>query len=99
MIRRPPRSTLFPYTTLFRSGSKWQPVVSLSEIRRDRTNRALSKAGNAPTGNKNGATLQLLQVFCPEVYFPTPLADLMFRGTFWGVHVDDWSLQLRWCRS
>src|SRR5438445_12992714 len=23
MIRRPPRSTLFPYTTLFRSGSRW----------------------------------------------------------------------------
>src|SRR2546430_11326514 len=23
MIRRPPRSTLFPYTTLFRSGSGW----------------------------------------------------------------------------
>jgi len=23
MIRRPPRSTLFPYTTLFRSGSTW----------------------------------------------------------------------------
>src|SRR5258708_18116877 len=23
MIRRPPRSTLFPYTTLFRSMSKW----------------------------------------------------------------------------
>src|SRR2546430_10211631 len=23
MIRRPPRSTLFPYTTLFRSSSRW----------------------------------------------------------------------------
>src|SRR5438552_12443238 len=23
MIRRPPRSTLFPYTTLFRSSEKW----------------------------------------------------------------------------
>src|SRR5260221_6760662 len=23
MIRRPPRSTLFPYTTLFRSGGRW----------------------------------------------------------------------------
>src|SRR5260370_38716903 len=27
MIRRPPRSTLFPYTTLFRSLSILQPVV------------------------------------------------------------------------
>src|SRR5258705_4963927 len=24
MIRRPPRSTLFPYTTLFRSNRKWR---------------------------------------------------------------------------
>src|SRR2546430_11478437 len=27
MIRRPPRSTLFPYTTLFRSGNKLQAGV------------------------------------------------------------------------
>src|SRR3712207_8056713 len=25
MIRRPPRSTLFPYTTLFRSADDWRP--------------------------------------------------------------------------
>src|SRR3712207_8964518 len=28
MIRRPPRSTLFPYTTLFRSGAKLELRVS-----------------------------------------------------------------------
>src|SRR2546422_6404044 len=28
MIRRPPRSTLFPYTTLFRSGSRAAPRTS-----------------------------------------------------------------------
>src|SRR3712207_8892489 len=28
MIRRPPRSTLFPYTTLFRSGSERVAVVT-----------------------------------------------------------------------
>src|SRR2546427_617069 len=28
MIRRPPRSTLFPYTTLFRSPSSWRRSVS-----------------------------------------------------------------------
>src|SRR3712207_8331178 len=27
MIRRPPRSTLFPYTTLFRSGERLQVLV------------------------------------------------------------------------
>src|SRR2546426_11351928 len=27
MIRRPPRSTLFPYTTLFRSGRHFEPLA------------------------------------------------------------------------
>src|SRR2546429_3965237 len=40
MIRRPPRSTLFPYTTLFRSqashqGSSWQARCQLVEEYRD----------------------------------------------------------------
>src|SRR3712207_8935925 len=29
MIRRPPRSTLFPYTTLFRSCTKWRKCLRL----------------------------------------------------------------------
>src|SRR3712207_6888768 len=32
MIRRPPRSTLFPYTTLFRSQQREQPVVDAGEV-------------------------------------------------------------------
>src|SRR2546430_5115054 len=35
MIRRPPRSTLFPYTTLFRSGF-WTSLRSHSSIRASR---------------------------------------------------------------
>src|SRR5256885_5990926 len=27
MIRRPPRSTLFPYTTLFRSAKEWEELI------------------------------------------------------------------------
>src|SRR5256885_12598653 len=35
MIRRPPRSTLFPYTTLFRSspgghGAEWEPIPTIA---------------------------------------------------------------------
>src|SRR2546425_8491743 len=30
MIRRPPRSTLFPYTTLFRSTADWLEAVAAS---------------------------------------------------------------------
>src|SRR5258708_29517266 len=31
MIRRPPRSTLFPYTTLFRSGRERQQALRIGE--------------------------------------------------------------------
>src|SRR5438132_8864580 len=34
MIRRPPRSTLFPYTTLFRSPSRWWPAAACSAASR-----------------------------------------------------------------
>src|SRR5438046_6405309 len=32
MLRRPPRSTLFPYTTLFRSVREGRPVARLSPL-------------------------------------------------------------------
>src|SRR3712207_7495511 len=43
MIRRPPRSTLFPYTTLFRSDLEGGPVV-IDDPRADEL-RALALAG------------------------------------------------------
>src|SRR5256885_16922574 len=33
MIRRPPRSTLFPYTTLFRSAGAVRPTVEIPPLR------------------------------------------------------------------
>src|SRR5256886_16716927 len=39
MIRRPPRSTLFPYTTLFRS---WPDVVALSPVVETRVQRGVT---------------------------------------------------------
>src|SRR5260221_7578255 len=30
MIRRPPRSTLFPYTTLFRSLDEWEQTIQVN---------------------------------------------------------------------
>src|SRR5271169_7267502 len=32
MIRRPPRSTLFPYTTLFRSGTNDAPALAQADV-------------------------------------------------------------------
>src|SRR5256886_8928544 len=34
MIRRPPRSTLFPYTTLFRSQYRWWPAIGAKDALR-----------------------------------------------------------------
>src|SRR5690554_7049765 len=42
MIRRPPRSTLFPYTTLFRSLSPLLSNIVLDELDMELTKRGLS---------------------------------------------------------
>src|SRR2546429_4654103 len=53
MIRRPPRSTLFPYTTLFRSGlkvgyvSRWMSDPSATPVDRAALD-AVKKAGMQP---------------------------------------------------
>src|SRR5215467_15288914 len=48
MIRRPPRSTLFPYTTLFRSGPRW-PGRACSVVHRRRRTESTVAAGHART--------------------------------------------------
>src|SRR5260370_22706965 len=39
MIRRPPRSTLFPYTTLFRSQREWLGRLSFAPVEHPRSKR------------------------------------------------------------
>src|SRR3990167_10661640 len=53
MIRRPPRSTLFPYTTLFRSVFTWVLTRSKSSPCRggDRRNGGLQTTVCTPTDN------------------------------------------------
>src|SRR3712207_8316158 len=50
MIRRPPRSTLFPYTTLFRSQQPGQPQAPHRPYRRDRV--------DGPQRQREGAGLR-----------------------------------------
>src|SRR3712207_9375148 len=52
MIRRPPRSTLFPYTTLFRSADRGHPRVRdrRPRLRRDRGGAAHERGGGAQAG-------------------------------------------------
>src|SRR3989449_7084786 len=55
MIRRPPRSTLFPYTTLFRSPSA--DIASLTQLRSDSSARdviQLSPGRDVAIGREQG---------------------------------------------
>src|SRR5438093_5427631 len=53
MIRRPPRSTLFPYTTLFRSGAISSKTANRKTGRTPgkQTRKAKAKAKNAGAGS------------------------------------------------
>src|SRR5438105_15905803 len=66
MIRRPPRSTLFPYTTLFRSGLLRQPV--LLRLRDDKKPEECVIPGNGKreTGNESEPTSPVSPFPFPE---------------------------------
>src|SRR2546429_4490889 len=66
MIRRPPRSTLFPYTTLFRSASWPRRQSSCDPLRASHTRTVLSNAPETmrpPSGEH--ATL-VTKPWCPR---------------------------------
>src|SRR3712207_8543065 len=56
MIRRPPRSTLFPYTTLFRSKAP-HTVTRLSQVRQEVTTHLLHNRSLWSTGRLHRFTL------------------------------------------
>src|SRR5689334_23676392 len=62
VIRRPPRSTLFPYTTLFRSFSLGGMVAQAFVQQRPDLVRRIVLAGTSPAGDEGpagwGSTLQ-----------------------------------------
>src|SRR2546426_7947054 len=72
MIRRPPRSTLFPYTTLFRSGHRCRtaptPAISTSPApcapAHSRGTVTSSCAGNATTAARSEEHTSELQSPC-----------------------------------
>src|SRR2546425_9009858 len=54
MIRRPPRSTLFPYTTLFRSGSQRVEERGFPDVREtDDAEAQHVRTRNAEVGTRN----------------------------------------------
>src|SRR5256885_5704292 len=68
MIRRPPRSTLFPYTTLFRSTlfSRYNQTPSWSEFNGTQVNRiAIDSRGDRKSTRLNSSHLVIsYAVFC-----------------------------------
>src|SRR2546429_4815595 len=64
MIRRPPRSTLFPYTTLFRSALRKGQLVVLESTTYPGTTRELMLPALESTGLKVGEDFFL--AFSPE---------------------------------
>src|SRR5688572_31900414 len=56
MIRRPPRSTLFPYTTLFRSDLESLVARTLAEIGRSADLAALDAVRVAALGRRGSVT-------------------------------------------
>src|SRR5436309_11933191 len=70
MIRRPPRSTLFPYTTLFRSLVFPLPIIPINQTRRAR----LTSVGSArPKAFGIPQTPVALLPTNPRRTFPEPL--------------------------
>src|SRR3712207_6958064 len=63
MIRRPPRSTLFPYTTLFRSTSRWRTPSA-----RGRETLAATTVTSAPRLAASAATANPIR---PDERLPT----------------------------
>src|SRR5258707_1521228 len=61
MIRRPPRSTLFPYTTLFRSDNLEQPgdLVRLARVRDQLDQHALVLEGVGEIDGRPGRQLEI----------------------------------------
>src|SRR3712207_7579322 len=57
MIRRPPRSTLFPYTTLFRSVWGWPNLVSVALGIRGLAHRVWRAAGGGAGSPRRGPTI------------------------------------------
>src|SRR5260221_10433392 len=93
MIRRPPRSTLFPYTTLFRSplrGITSRKHLILLSFRGYSVQRDGIVRDRKSTRLNSSHTVISYAVFCLK---KKKLAPFHFQQIFAGLHVDAWLRQ------
>src|SRR2546422_9237203 len=83
MIRRPPRSTLFPYTTLFRS-----PENQVPHQLREKVDREL----------ESGEHVEWLQMPVPRYFTPAATAGFLF-GIPWTAFAIFWTAGAAWGTS
>src|SRR3712207_7350564 len=79
MIRRPPRSTLFPYTTLFRSAARWPVEVHLAPHRDVPDLAALDDAERAELALVYQELLRRVNRFHPGVRSEEHTSELQSR--------------------
>src|SRR2546430_9894896 len=73
MIRRPPRSTLFPYTTLFRSPHRRQGALPSTVCRRSRRRAAVSPDRKSTRLNSSHSQISYA-VFCLKKKNTSPVS-------------------------
>src|SRR2546425_8251848 len=66
MIRRPPRSTLFPYTTLFRSGADVRCVAC--KVLKNAIRAGLARWGKRPRSTGQDEVSELLGVVASTIH-------------------------------
>src|SRR2546422_11394871 len=82
MIRRPPRSTLFPYTTLFRS-------------RADGTVKSVAELGGDSSGLPEGWQLSQSVTLTSQHFSPTRSVPYVYRGRSFKPPADrQWSVDV-----
>src|SRR5437667_5920340 len=97
MIRRPPRSTLFPYTTLFRSTPRWREL--LGEL----GPRAVKQDGRWHAVERKGDAAEELQASRMEVLGPiaekenSMLLKLERQGRILRGRFTPGTIELEWC--
>src|SRR5690242_21124784 len=81
MIRRPPRSTLFPYTTLFRSSAALgEPVRLVTRVGDDESGRRLVAEDRKSTRLNSSHMSISYAVFCLKKKITAPTNDHMHQN-------------------